>query len=208
MNSYRPPRPRFVRAVAATCVACAAALTAAAPASAEHGALIDATPAEVVLDAPAPGESRTWAMSVTSTTDRTVALDLEITGQSDRLFGGEHPLQITISDPTGRPVLTQTDVAEVIDSSLELTDLSPGASRQLVGTVTLPSAAGNEYQGAGAALRLRFRAETDEVAKTPSLLALARTGPAFLVAAGVLAVLSVASGLTLMRYSRKTETHA
>lgn len=196
-------------AVAMLVVTAAASWPMAARASTRE--LIVATPSHVALTAPAPGASQTWDMKVTSTTDSPTSLNLEVTGASERLFTGTHPLRLTITDPAGHRVLDTVDIPDVLGARIALPDLPAGASRRMVGTVTLPLAAGNRYEGADGSLRLRFRAQANEAPadSTGPGIALPDTGaPAFLAAAAALAIVTLTAGFVLVVSSKKKENHA
>ena len=72
--------PAWVRAAAVGAGALSMLLPGAMSAAAAPGDLIDSTPAVVVLEVPAPGESVDWSMSVTNLTDGSLPLSLEILG--------------------------------------------------------------------------------------------------------------------------------
>lgn len=128
--------------------------------------LIDATPARVAIEAPAPGHSQEWQMSVVSVTDSAVPLQVRVEGAADRLFSGDHPLLLRIAEPGGR-VLVEGPVADVLGRTVPLDPLPAGATYTLVGSVTLPAEAGNDYQGADGSLTVRFTATADSVADDP-----------------------------------------
>jgi len=154
-------------------------------AAAAAGRLIEADPSVVALDAPGPGQSRAWEMSVRSVTDQTVPLTLSVTGESAQLFDGPAPLQLDLKDPRNGTVVFSGPVAEVLGSRITLPNLEGRGDYALAGSVALPASADNRYQNAGGTLIFTFRAETP--AASPSQLAI--TGSHF--ATGLLLLIGV-----------------
>lgn len=185
-------------------------------ASAAPADLIESTPTSVAIDAPAPGESQSWNMSVRNVVDSPLPLGLEISGQSDVLFSGPTPVELSVKTSDGATVVERVAIGEVLGRSLALPELKGGASYNLIGTVTLPREAGNSYQGAGGTLKFRFVSSVDRpsvapidpVQNTPAAgPGLAYTGLNNLlpVAAAAAALLAVGAGLLLIR--RKNSAH-
>lgn len=143
------------------------ALVQAGGASATPADLIESTPTSVAIDAPAPGETQSWNMSVRNVVDSPLPLGLEISGQSDVLFSGPTPIELTVKTPDGATVVERVPIGEVLGRSLALPELQGGASYNLIGTVTLPRAAGNAYQGAGGILKFRFISTADRPGVVP-----------------------------------------
>ncbi|MBF0720847.1 hypothetical protein [Sanguibacter inulinus] len=135
---------------------------AAAPASAAD--LIDPGTTTVSLEAPAPGESQSFDLSVTSVTETAVPLEITVLDLSGRLTGGAAPVELELVDDQGASVLPTTSAAALPGTTLDLPDLAPGSTYHLTGVLTLPRAAGDEYQGAGGELVLRFQVPTDRAA--------------------------------------------
>lgn len=196
MTARRVQRHALVVALAGLLLAPAPAAVAAPSAD-----LIEATPAQVRVRTPAPGHAEEWRMSVVSRTDGPVALALRVDGASDGLFTGAHPLELRLAEPGGR-VLLEAPVADVLGGRVPLDDLPAGAAYELVGTVTLPEDAGNEYQRASGALTVRFTATADDPAPGPGSGVLAVTGST----AGRLALIAlagIAGGTTFLLLRRK-----
>lgn len=149
------------RAGAGTVLAAGLLVLTAAPASAEPADLIEASTTAVSLHAPAPGESQSFDLSVTSVTDATVPLVLTVVGQSGGLLSGPTPVEVTLVDDAGDLVLAATPADTLLGTSLDLPDLDAGAGYHLTGTVTLPADAGDEYQGASGQVVFRFQVAAD-----------------------------------------------
>jgi len=192
------------------------ALVQAAGASAAPADLIESTPTSVAIDAPAPGETQSWNMSVRNVVDSPLPVGLEISGQSDVLFSGPTPIELTVKTSDGATVVERVPIGEVLGRSLTLPELKGGASYNLIGSVTLPREAGNAYQAAGGILKFRFVAMADRPGIVPSDpvpdkpvagSSLAYTGLNNLlpVAAAAAALLAVGAGLLLTR--RKNSAH-
>lgn len=202
---------RSVRALVAVCAAAFLVLSQAVGASATTTDLINAASTTIAIEAPAPGESQSWNMSVNNAVDSPLPLGLEITGQSAVLFSGPAPMELTVKTPDGVTVVERVPVSQVLGKSLTLPELQSGKSYDLVGTVTLPRAADNSYQGANGTLKFRFVTSLEQPAVKPTAPAtgpgLAQTGLnnlfPVLTAAAVLLVL----GLGLVVARRKSSTH-
>lgn len=207
--------PRSLRSAAGALAAGAFLLIPAVPAHAETADLIDADPVEVVIESPAPGESRSFDLSVLSTTDTTVPIGLTVVDQSGALVAGPTPVEITLTDDAGQTVLESTRADDLLGRTLDLPDLSAGASYHLAGTVTLPVDAGNSYQGADGQIVFRFQASAEPPAGEPSAPALteavtsrlATTGATVLGAVVAGAVL-LAAGWAMLATRRRRDTHA
>lgn len=201
MNGFR----RRLVGIAMTSVALASAVPTAAGA-APTGTLIEATPAAIQLDVPAPGQTYTWDMAVRSVSDSPVILSVATTGESEKLFSGPTPLVITLKDKDGDTVVGPMAAGELIGSSQSLPDLGPRQSYQLTGHATLPRDAGNEYQNAGGRLTLRFTAtdaaSTTDGAVTPpggrSGSILASTGSTVVLGFVLIATTLTGAGLLLI----------
>jgi hypothetical protein len=202
---------RSIRALTAVIAAVFLGLVQPAGASAIAADLIDAAPTSLVLDAPAPGESQNWDMSVKNLVDSPVPLALEISGRSDVLFSGAAPMELTVNTPDGTAVIERIRVGEVLGRTITLPELQAGASYNLVGTVTLPRSADNSYQGASGNLKFHFVTSIDRPNVTPDKPAsgsdLANTGLGTLIPIGVAAALLLAVGLCLILVRRKKPAH-
>lgn len=187
------------------------------PASADPADLIDTNTVSVSIEAPAPGESQDFDLSVTSVTDQAVPLDLTVVETSGGLLSGPTPLEVTLVDDDGNVVLAPARADSLEETFIDLPHLSSGATYHLTGTVTLPAEAGNEYQGASGVLVFRFLA-TGEDPEQPALdpasppsatpsSPLATTG-AQITAALVAVLVLVATGGCLLAARRKREHHA
>ncbi|MEV8149725.1 hypothetical protein AB0O52_16480 [Arthrobacter sp. NPDC080073] len=199
--------PRSIRALIAVIAAVFLGLVQCAGASAVASDLIDTAPTAIVLDAPAPGESQVWNMSVKNVAGSPVPLSLEITGRSDVLFSGAAPMELTINTPDGTAVVERIRVGEVLGRTITLPELQAGASYSLVGTVTLPRVADNSYQGASGHLKFHFVSSIDRPNVTPDKPAsgpdLANTGLRNLIPVGVAAAVLLAVGFGLILRSSK-----
>ncbi|MFC6356467.1 LPXTG cell wall anchor domain-containing protein [Luethyella okanaganae] len=163
-------------------------LTGTAPADATTSAnLIDATPDAVTLAVPAPGESASWSMTVDNTSGRALPLRLAVSGSSNALFAGANPLLLSAVDGGGRHVYDAVPVGELLGTATELNGLNMGESYVLTGTVSLPLAAGNEYQNAGGTITLRFSTEANGPS-TPLASTGAEALPLVALAVGILAL--------------------
>lgn len=171
--------------------------------------LIDANPAEVYLDAPAPGEYQTWSTTVASTTDKSVSLDLEVTGSSAQLFSGEHQLRLTLIDGDGAVVINDQPVESVLDGNYPLEALEANQSREYEAFLALPIDAGNEYQDVDGHLRIRFVASADEHA-TPSKTFpdLPKAGAPAILGISALALGLFCLGIVALTRGRKKDNHA
>lgn len=168
----------------------------------------------VSIDAPAPGHEQTWDMEVRNTTAAVMPLALEVKGDDAALFSGTNALELTVTTAGGAPVLESTPVEKVLGQTFALPDLPPGQTLELKGTVKLPRAADNSYQGLSGKLKFSFvtmanvgptspPANNNSEANPP----LASTGasglPVVLAGAGVFVLLGIA--LVLLR--RKQASH-
>ncbi|WP_448058827.1 hypothetical protein [Cellulomonas hominis] len=142
----------------------AAALTSTATAAGAADDLIDVSPAAVTVQAPAPGHSHEWTMSVTNVTDSAVPLWIEVAGHDGALFTGDAPLELTLRDPAGATILYTADVGEMLGTTVALPDLPAGSTYVVTGAAALPASAGNEYLTADGDLSVRFTALAEDVA--------------------------------------------
>jgi LPXTG-motif cell wall-anchored protein len=126
--------------------------------------LIDATPARVSIVAPAPGETQSWDMSVRNLTDQSLPLQLHTDGESEALFSGAHPLTIEIQESVSGTIVYAGSVSELLGTHLYLENLPARDDYALVGRVTLPLEAGNEYQEADGRLTFTFATITETAA--------------------------------------------
>lgn len=200
-----------VRVLMALAVAALLSMMQAVGALATTTDLIDSTPTSVAIDAPAPGESQKWNMSVRNVAGSSVPLGLEITGQSDVLFSGPAPLELTVRTIDGATVVERAPVQDVLGRSLRLPELAAGASYNLVGTVTLPREADNTYQGASGSLKFRFVTSIDRPDLRPQAPVagpdLAYTGLGNLMPLAGAAALLLAIGFGLILVRRKKSVH-
>lgn len=159
-----------------------------APAAHATIALIDASPSDVTISAPSPGESQQWDMAARNLTDQTLPLSVAVSGQSARLFAGPDPLQLEIREKSGNRILYTGPVSDLLNSTITLPALERRASYQLVGTVRLPSSAGNDYQNASGSLRFTFHTMTGTPNEPHQLASTGTSVPTatLLVAAGLL----------------------
>jgi len=206
-----------LRTALGTLIGTALLILPATSASAEPADLIDADPVAVTVQAPAPGETQSFDLAVTSVTDTTVPLVLTVVGSSGGLLSGPTPVEITLTDDDGTRVLEPTRADELLGATLDVPDLAAGAGYHLTGSVTLPSAAGNEYQGADGRVVFRFQVETDSPitstvdpspapgASAPS--GLATTGATVAAAVTAVAVL-VMTGTWLLAARRRRNSDA
>lgn len=148
----------------AACAALGLVLLSVPAATASAADLIDPGSTTVSLEAPAPGESQAFDLSVTSLTETAVPLEITVLDLSGRLTDGPAPVELELVDDQGASVLPATSAAALPGTTLDLPDLAPGSTYHLTGVLTLPRAAGDEYQGADGELVLRFQVPTDRAA--------------------------------------------
>lgn len=206
---------RAGRTAASTVLGTALLLIPATSASAEPADLVEADPVAVSIQAPAPGETQTFDLTVRSVTDTAVPLVLTVAGTSGGLLSGPTPVEITLTDDAGDPVLEPTPADVLLGSTLDLPELAAGAGYHLTGSVTLPLAAGDEYQGADGQVVFQIQAATDSPttgtasttpgAATPSRLA--TTGATVAGAVAALAAL-VTTGAWLLAARRRRSSDA
>lgn len=188
---------------AATCVGLVGAVV---PASADDSHdLIDATPTTVAIQAPTPGRSQVWDMTVKNRTAGSLPLTLTVSGSSTALFDGPTPLQLTVKDRAGRVVIDAQPIDSVLGGPIHLDRLAGRGSAVFDASVSLPGSADNRYQGASGSLTFRFTSSAG-VPSTPSETdgphppGLPDTGaPVLLLAALVLGLLLTGSGLAVAR---------
>ncbi|HKU29900.1 MAG TPA: LPXTG cell wall anchor domain-containing protein [Arthrobacter sp.] len=180
-------------------------------ASAVTSDLINTNPTSVAIDAPAPGETQTWKMSVSNAADSALPLGLEITGSSDVLFSGATPMEISVKTLDGGTVVERVPVGKMLGKSLQLPELQVGKTYDLVGSVTLPREAGNSYQGASGNLKFRFVTSLDKPDVNPappySGPNLANTGMNNLLPITIAAVALLVIGLGVVVLRRKSSSH-
>lgn len=142
--------------------------------------LIDATPTEVAVAAPAPGHSAQWDIEVVNLTDQELPLYVRITGEG-AVLGGATPLNVSVSDAASGNVVVHPLVPGTEGEPVELPRLGAGEDHDLVGTVSLPAAAGNAYQGATGTIHFEFVTSIEEDTTPPDLVEAdlpVQTGPA------------------------------
>jgi len=194
------PRHRARRGVLVALGIAFAVLATSTPAHAQDD-LIDATPVSVTLDAPGPGHTTTWSMSVTNVSTISVPLSLRITGDAVPLFSGDTPLQITVRDRAGSLVIPPTPASSLLGGLLRLPALPAGSTYELDGAATLPRSADNSYQGLSGEMLFRF------VATDPSA-PLAQTGGELMTHLVPIAVIGAVGGVSLVTLRRKARADA
>ncbi len=162
--------------------------------------VIDAAPEIASVEAPAPGHSSTWSMSVTNRTDRRLPVGLVVQGADGLLTSGPAPLLVSVSSSDGGQVIDATPAGELLPATVELEPLAPGETRELRGEATLPRAADDRYQGADGRLTFRFTALAGDPA--PGASTLRRTGGDLMGGAALLGALLV-SGTALVIIGRR-----
>lgn len=180
----------------------------AAPAPAAHAAphpdhlyIIDTRIVEV--DAPAPGETREWSVTVDSTEDDVHDIYVRMSAAEGQLFAGDHPAEIAVSELGGEPVLQGPGREVVSDSHIKFASITHGSPIEIAGRLTLPRAAGNEYQGASGTLTLELaatRGDHDDDTDT----GIAATGAGSWWLLGTCAAVAIAAGIALA--ARRTQT--
>lgn len=196
--------PAWVRAAAVGAGALSMLLPGAMAAAAAPGDLIDSTPAVVVLEVPAPGESVDWSMSVTNLTDGSLPLSLEILGAGEEpLFAGEHGLRLSVAESGGRILVHSTSVADLLDEPMTLSALAAGSTYELRGSVSLPREADNRYQGMSGTLTLRFATSASEPTPDPTLPVTGADAIVAMVALG--AALALAGALIVIAVRSRTK---
>lgn len=121
--------------------------------------LIQVTPEVTTVDVPAPGHEEKWEMTVSNVSNDVIVPVLKVDGRDSDLYKGPHPVEITVTEKAGKPVVTQSRVGNVIGKDCRLPKLAAGQSYHIEGTVAMPKEAGNEYQNKAGALTFRFVAE-------------------------------------------------
>lgn len=169
------------------------------------GAAITTAPEVVSIDAPAPGHSTSWTMSVSNTTDEVLPLGLVVAGADGPLTTGATPLAITLSSSSGAEVLAATSAGTLLGTTVPLVPLAPGETRELRGEAALPRAAGDGYQGADGRLTFRFAASIEPT--TPSAPSLSRTGTELTVGAALAAALLLGGFASIITGRRRRNQH-
>ncbi|WP_157000628.1 LPXTG cell wall anchor domain-containing protein [Leucobacter komagatae] len=162
--------------------------------------LIEATPARVSIAVPAPGHSAQWDMSVSNLTDTEYPLTLHVSGASDRLFGGAHPLELELTDPRTGDVIYSGPAGESIDAAILVPPLPARGEYQLAGTLSMPRDAGNEYQAASGQMVFEFRVLGDDEPQRPPTIP--NTGSDVLFWA-LLGGIGIVSGIAIVAHGRK-----
>ncbi|KUF05642.1 hypothetical protein [Leucobacter sp. G161] len=157
----------------------------------------------VQVDAPAPGETRHWSVTVASAEDDVHDIYVRMSAAEGPLFAGEHPAEIAVSELGGEPVLQGPGREVVSDSHIKFASITHGSPIEIAGHLTLPRAAGNEYQGASGTLTLELaatRGDHDEGTDT----GIAATGARSWWLLGTGAAAAIVAGLALA--VRRTQT--
>ncbi|GAB3575617.1 hypothetical protein GCM10027406_07400 [Leifsonia lichenia] len=197
---------RWAAVAGAATIAASAALLLSSPpiANAAPSALTtDATPATstVTVPMPGPGHSSDWSGSIANPGADAVNAYLTVTavGGSTAEFGDL--LTATVTHPSGRVVLPETPVADLLDGApIDLGSVAAGSTVTLSGTVALARSAGDELQGRGASIV--FQLTSVEKAPEPPV-ALPDTGSTIAVAAIVVAAIAIVGGGLLLLARRK-----
>ncbi|WP_157555709.1 hypothetical protein [Microbacterium hominis] len=161
--------------------------------------LIDATPATVTIEAPAPGEEQSWQMAVRNVSGGEISLSVRIEGEAERLFSGPEPLRLRLSDTSTGVAVVAAAAGDAVGTSVELPALAAGETYRLDGLVALRIEAGDEYQNAGGTLTFRFDAQAAEA--QPDRLA--TTGGVWASGVLVAAALALAIGILLLARRRR-----
>ncbi|GAA1316114.1 hypothetical protein ACFSWE_02170 [Leucobacter albus] len=197
---------------AALIVVVTAVLPFAGQASGAHAAgLLEPSNTAVAFDTPAPGHSTEWTMAAENTSGGTVGLSIEIAEVSGTATAGDAPLRLTIEDAAGA-LLAEGAASALVGESFDLPDLAAGETVRLRAAVTLPFAAGDDYRGSTASIRVDFIATGDSaqlpgVPPGPGLSATGSVAPLAL-ACVALALLSGGIVLTVRRRNRTEEPRA
>ncbi len=192
------------RGFAATVAGILLALAVAVPAHATDS-VIEAVPAVVTVEAPAPGHSSTWSMSVTNSTDRSLPVGLVVQGADGLLTTGPTPLLVSISSSSGGQVIEATPAGDLLDSTVALEELAPGETRVLRGEAALPGEADDRYQGADGRLTFRFTALGGEPASGASTLS--RTGADLMGSAALFGALLISGTAFIIIGRRRRSQH-
>lgn len=156
----------------------------------------------VEVDAPAPGETRHWSVTVDSSDDDVRDIFVRMSAAEGPLFAGDHPAEITVNEKGGKAILQGPGRTVVSDTHTEFASFTQGSPVEIEGHLTLPREAGNEYQGASGTLTLELAATRDEPGDDPNTgIAATGSGSWWLLGAG--AAVAIAAGVTLV--ARRTQ---
>lgn len=195
------------RAVGLSLAVAGASLALASPALAADGDLIDVGSELVVVDMPYPGHTSPFAVQARTVADGTVDADLRVRASAPLSGAGSAPL-LRVIGPDGQ-ILVEHVMDSDVDQTVSLGPLAEGTVLALSGELSLPSAAGDEWQGVGAEVRIDLLAAQDAPGQPagPGLPdAPPATGPglsvtgADLLPGAVLAAVLVVTGVALARH--------
>lgn len=151
----------------------------------------------VEVEAPAPGETRTWSVPVDSADSVAHDVYVRLSAAEGPLFGGAHPAEITVSELGGEAILHGPARDVVSDTHTEFASIVGGSPLEIAGQLTLPRAAGNEYQGASGTLTLELAAVAgDEDSGGSTWIAATGSGRWWLI--GAVSATAIITGITLV----------
>lgn len=157
----------------------------------------------VKVDAPAPGETTHWSVTVGSSDEEVRDVYVRMSAAEGPLFDGDHPAEITVNEVGGTAILQGPGRSVVSDTHTEFASFVHGSPVEIEGHLTLPRDAGNEYQGASGTLTLELAATRGEPGDdTNTGIAATGSDSWWLLAAGAAA--AVVAGITLA--ARRTQT--
>lgn len=128
--------------------------------------LIEVAPETVHIEAPAPGHSSSWAVTVSNVSDHTLPLWIEVSGSESELLSGDNPLELELNDSDGDTIVSRQPLRLTENNLFELPPLSPRETTTFHGVVSLPREAGNEYQGLSAEISISITTQ-DKVHSDP-----------------------------------------
>ncbi|MFF8816970.1 LPXTG cell wall anchor domain-containing protein [Leucobacter sp. NPDC015123] len=134
---------------------------AAATATAGDGDLLVIDEQLITVEAPAPGDSSAWEFAVTNSTRESTEVFVRISRVEGALFEGPVPGEVAVG-AAGQPVSLAGAPGVLLDA--EFAQLAPLPARgelTVVGEVSLPRSAGNEYQGASGTFTVQLAATRD-----------------------------------------------
>ncbi|UTX53807.1 hypothetical protein [Leucobacter aridicollis] len=196
---------RYAAVRCSAAVACAGALTLIGQAAA--GAVTPRDPELFVLEervitveAPAPGEHSDWAFNVGNATGNEAEVFVRLSDAEGPLFAGADPGEVAIGVDSGSPVLAGPVQDLVGDAHVPLAVLPAAGELRVTGEISLPRAAGNEYQGASGKFTIEIASARQEVG--PGGGSVAETGGTSPWVWGVAAAALTAGGILVARRAR------
>lgn len=159
------------------------------------GDVVQITPGADQLTVPDPGKATELDFGITNLTDEPVDLLVKLNSvEESLLFGGDHPLGMELLDAAGSSLVRVDNARELINNPTPLAALGARDTTTFTVVLTLPYAAGNEYQALDSELALAVVTVQADAADR----GLATTGVSPL-AGGIAAAVLVLTGVALAR---------